>query len=231
MPTGPQSGFGLDQFSARHRDRRQLVHRPAAVHVGSRPTPAPMPTLEARAALDRARHQDVRDHADAQSQVAGSPATTPTSPATSRARSATSSTTAARRNTSGSSTTSPPRAMRGSRSPRRRGRSRTRCARASRHSLRVLYFLRMIFSENRYPLFRIMLQASNAISTVRYHRTARARFGPRGSATFRLAAHHGQRIARRRRISRPRAAAFGAGDRFRGSPGGRSLPANVSTNG
>src|SRR3984885_7805214 len=57
----------FDQFPARHRERRQLVHRPAAIHLGPRLHPRRSHARGA-GALDRACHQDVRDHADAQSQ-------------------------------------------------------------------------------------------------------------------------------------------------------------------
>ena len=56
--------LGLDQFSARHRDRRRLVHRPARAHVGAR-LHARRSDARGAGALDRARRQDVRDHADA----------------------------------------------------------------------------------------------------------------------------------------------------------------------
>ena len=60
--------FGLDEFSARHRERRRLVHGSARTHVGSR-LHAGRTDARGAGALDRARHQDVRHHADAQSQV------------------------------------------------------------------------------------------------------------------------------------------------------------------
>ncbi|MEY9149976.1 flavin-containing monooxygenase [Bradyrhizobium elkanii] len=58
----------VDELPARHRERRQLVHQSAAIHVGPRPHPRRRHAGGA-AALDRACRQDVRDHADAQSQV------------------------------------------------------------------------------------------------------------------------------------------------------------------
>ncbi len=64
----PAKRLGLDQLPARHRERRQLVHQPAAIHVGPWPDPRRRHAGGA-GALDRACRQDVRDHADAQSQV------------------------------------------------------------------------------------------------------------------------------------------------------------------
>ena len=104
--------FGLDEFSARHRERRQLVHGPAASTSGTAATPAPKPTRGGAGALDRARHQDVRDHADAQSQVVVHRLQLQRPRPRRRQGRATSSTTAARRNTSPPSTTSRRRAMR-----------------------------------------------------------------------------------------------------------------------
>ena len=60
--------FGLDEFSARHRERRQLVHGSARTHVGPR-LHARRTDARGAGALDRARDQDVRHHADAESQV------------------------------------------------------------------------------------------------------------------------------------------------------------------
>ena len=57
----------VDEFPARHRERRQLVHGPAAIHVGPRLHPRRR-HARGRVALDRACHQDVRAHADAESQ-------------------------------------------------------------------------------------------------------------------------------------------------------------------
>ena len=51
--------FGVDQFSARHRNRRQLVHRPAGAHVGAR-LHAGRSDARGAATLDRLRRQDVR---------------------------------------------------------------------------------------------------------------------------------------------------------------------------
>ena len=60
--------FGLDEFSARDRKRRELVHRSARTHPGL-PLHARRSDGRSAGALDRPRHQDVRHHADAKSQV------------------------------------------------------------------------------------------------------------------------------------------------------------------
>ena len=60
--------FGLDEFSARHRERRRLVHGSAGAHLGPR-LHAGRTDGRSAGALDRACDQDVRHHADAQSQV------------------------------------------------------------------------------------------------------------------------------------------------------------------
>src|SRR5579871_1960957 len=58
----------VDEFSAWHREQRQLVHGPAATYAPSRLYPRQCDARGGKA-LDRACRQDVRDHADAQSQV------------------------------------------------------------------------------------------------------------------------------------------------------------------
>ena len=64
----PAKRLGLDQLSARHRDRRQLVHRPARVHAGQGLQQG-RGDRAGRAALDQPRRQHVRHDADAQGQV------------------------------------------------------------------------------------------------------------------------------------------------------------------
>ena len=53
----PAERLGLDQLSARHRDRRRLVHRPARVHVGATATARSRRPSRGRAALDRPRRR------------------------------------------------------------------------------------------------------------------------------------------------------------------------------
>ena len=60
--------IGIDQLSARHRDRRRLVHRPAAAHAGARHG-AGRADRRGAAPLDRSRQEAVRDHADAEGPV------------------------------------------------------------------------------------------------------------------------------------------------------------------
>jgi len=115
--------FGPRPTFARHRNRRQLVHRAARAHVGSRFCARRSDPRGARA-LDRLRRQDVRHHAGCVTPRDGSPAITPTCPVMSTEKSGTSSSTAARRNMSPPSMMSLPRAMRAScsrqmRAPRR----------------------------------------------------------------------------------------------------------------
>ena len=67
MPTGPQSASGFDQFPARDRERRQLVHGPAPIHVGPRLHPRRRHARGRSAGPPMCR--DVLDHADAQGEV------------------------------------------------------------------------------------------------------------------------------------------------------------------
>ena len=65
---GPAELLGLDELSARHRDRGQLGHRAPRVHVGQR-LRARGGDSEGRGGVDGARHADVRHHAPAQGPV------------------------------------------------------------------------------------------------------------------------------------------------------------------
>ena len=65
---GPAELLGLDELSARHRDRCQLGHRAPRVHVGQR-LRARGGDSGGRAGVDGARHADVRHHAPAQGPV------------------------------------------------------------------------------------------------------------------------------------------------------------------
>ena len=122
--------FGLDQFSARHRDRRQLVHATCSSYMWERG----YTRAEATAAAQQrwtghvAKMYAIMLHAQSQGLVHR--LQLQRRRPRGRARSATSSTTAARRNMSRPSTTSSPRAMRKSFSRRIRGQRRGRWPKA-----------------------------------------------------------------------------------------------------
>ena len=64
----PAKRIGVDELSARHRDRRRLVHHAPEPHARARPRPG-RTHARGRGAMDRPRHQDVRHDADAEGEV------------------------------------------------------------------------------------------------------------------------------------------------------------------